>query len=182
MDAFPSDIRDEGEEVAPPAILELLAKGPGVPVSKDARLEAGWPGRIIHENSLAKAIGRIRTVLEPYSGYRLNAVYGKGYRLECPNSAADSGKLKQSSQRNSTKPHLWLGFAAAAILSVIVAVGMSRGTTAPLQESEEADALMAFISEDLILPTDPYAEVPTIPALRDVVERTAETMDERLAG
>ena len=40
---------------------------------------------------------------------------------------------------------------------------------------------MAFISEDLILPTDPYAPVPANPELRGVVERTAETMDERFA-
>jgi eukaryotic-like serine/threonine-protein kinase len=55
------------------------------------------------------------------------------------------------------------------------------GQTRRSARNAEADALLAFLSEDLILPTDPYAPVPSNPALRDVVERTAETMDERFA-
>lgn len=39
------------------AILGLLAAEAGEPVSKDALLEVGWQGRLVHENSLAKAIG-----------------------------------------------------------------------------------------------------------------------------
>jgi DNA-binding response OmpR family regulator len=63
------------------AILALLLRHAGAPVSKERLLEAGWPARIVHENSLAKAIGRLRDALGAH-GDCLKAVYGVGYKLE----------------------------------------------------------------------------------------------------
>lgn len=65
------------------AILGCLMSGHGAEVGKEELLLAGWPGRIVHENSLAKAISRLRKVLSP-AGASLEAVYGRGYRLELP--------------------------------------------------------------------------------------------------
>lgn len=62
------------------AILSLLLAERGNSVSKERLLEAGWPNRIVHENSLAKAIGRLRRALG-HDGDALKAVYGEGYRL-----------------------------------------------------------------------------------------------------
>src|SRR3546814_4626904 len=45
------------------AILSVLLSEDGKAVDKDRLLEAGWPGRVVHENSLAKAIGRLRRAL-----------------------------------------------------------------------------------------------------------------------
>jgi tetratricopeptide (TPR) repeat protein len=174
------------------AVLQRLAATPGEPVSKDALLEAGWPGRIIHENSLAKAIGRIRSALDAHEGYALTAVYGQGYQLNCP-ALADAAQSPASppAPAPTPMPAPWWRRAAPwlALGGIVGAIGMAalylRPAPAPApapQESREAAALMAFISEDLILPTDPYAEVPANPELRGVVERTAETMDERFAG
>lgn len=188
------------------AILHILWASAGQPVSKDILLEAGWPGRIIHENSLAKAISRIRGALAAQEGYVLRAVYGQGYKLECPapapppadaepeartrpeGSAGDGGYAAQG--RSAFGLPKWA--ATALILAAIAATGLAAShylgpapAAAPppaAQERAEAAALMAFISEDLILPTDPYAEVSANPELRSVVERTAETMDERFAG
>lgn len=61
-------------------ILSILLRNAGDEVSKEQLLEAGWPDRIVHENSLAKAIGRLRNALGG-SGSALKAVYGRGYRL-----------------------------------------------------------------------------------------------------
>jgi len=62
------------------AILSLLLGQIGEPISKDRLLEAGWPGRVVHENSLAKAIARLRHALGK-EGKRIEMIYGQGYRL-----------------------------------------------------------------------------------------------------
>jgi DNA-binding response OmpR family regulator len=62
-------------------LLALLLREANAPVEKERLLQEGWPGRLVHENSLAKAIGRLRTALAG-TGVRIVAVYGTGYRLE----------------------------------------------------------------------------------------------------
>ena len=63
------------------AILSLLLSEAGAPVSKDRLLETGWPASIVHENSLAKAIGRLREALGDNEDL-LTSVYGIGYKLD----------------------------------------------------------------------------------------------------
>jgi DNA-binding response OmpR family regulator len=63
------------------AVLSLLLDNVGAPVSKERLLEAGWPQTIVHENSLAKAVGRLREALGE-AGALLKAVYGIGYKLD----------------------------------------------------------------------------------------------------
>jgi non-specific serine/threonine protein kinase len=60
-------------------LLELLRHA-GEVVTKDELLEAGWPGRVVSENSLAKAISRLRQALGG-EGESIRAVHGYGYRL-----------------------------------------------------------------------------------------------------
>lgn len=62
------------------AILAALLEEAGGEVSKERLLQVGWPDRIVHENSLAKAIGRLRQVLGEH-GPALETVYGHGYKL-----------------------------------------------------------------------------------------------------
>jgi len=62
-------------------ILALLLREAPAAVQKERLLEEGWPGRLVHENSLAKAIGRLRKAFAE-TGVRIVAVYGTGYRLE----------------------------------------------------------------------------------------------------
>lgn len=62
------------------AILGVLLQEAGRDVSKERLLAAGWPDRIVHENSLAKAISRLRQALGP-QGDALETVYGYGYTL-----------------------------------------------------------------------------------------------------
>ena len=63
------------------AILALLLNGAGSTIDKDRLLRAGWPNRTVHENSLTKAIGRLRDALG-HHGAALKSVYGYGYRLD----------------------------------------------------------------------------------------------------
>lgn len=171
------------------AILAVLLERAGTNVGKDDLLKAGWPGRIVHENSLAKAIGRVRHALNANGNFTLEAVYGHGYRLDRLVDAGHDDSVDAPIEKPISPPRsrgkAWIlsGVAAALIVAALAAVFLA-GSEKPVAraDSSEADALLAFLSEDLILPTDPYAEVPANIGLRDVVERTAETMDERFAG
>jgi len=62
-------------------VLSALTDSFGECVSKDALLQAAWPAQLVHENSLAKAISRLRRGIEG-SGIEIAAVYGLGYRLQ----------------------------------------------------------------------------------------------------
>jgi len=63
-------------------ILRYLLEHADEVVTKEELLEAGWPGRVVAENSLAKAIGRLRSALGASAGIR--AVHGYGYRFSGP--------------------------------------------------------------------------------------------------
>ena len=61
-------------------MLLALLRHAGEIVTKDELLEAGWPGRVVSENSLAKAISRLRQALGE-DGDAIRVVHGYGYRL-----------------------------------------------------------------------------------------------------
>jgi TolB-like protein/DNA-binding winged helix-turn-helix (wHTH) protein/Tfp pilus assembly protein PilF len=62
-------------------VLRCLLEHSGRVVNKDRLLQVGWPGRVVSENSLTKAIGRLRQALEDPDGELLCTVHGYGYRL-----------------------------------------------------------------------------------------------------
>lgn len=61
-------------------VLLALLRHAGEVVTKDELLEHAWPGRVVAENSLAKAISRLRQALGK-DAEAIRAVYGYGYRL-----------------------------------------------------------------------------------------------------
>ncbi|HEU4814308.1 MAG TPA: winged helix-turn-helix domain-containing protein [Xanthomonadaceae bacterium] len=61
-------------------ILLALLRHSGEVVTKDELLDAGWPGRVVSENSLAKAVSRLRQALGDDAA-ALRVVHGYGYRL-----------------------------------------------------------------------------------------------------
>jgi len=62
-------------------LLLCLVRRAGEVVAKEDLLRVGWPGRVVTENSLAKAIGRLRLALGDPDGECLRVVHGYGYRL-----------------------------------------------------------------------------------------------------
>lgn len=60
-------------------LLALLLRA-GQVIGKDDLLEAAWPGRVVSENSLAKAISRLRRELGDEAAAPLQSVHGYGYR------------------------------------------------------------------------------------------------------
>ena len=61
-------------------VFLTLTENFGNCVSKDQLMKAGWPAQLVHENSLAKAISKLRQALDG-SGIEIAANYGVGYTL-----------------------------------------------------------------------------------------------------
>ncbi len=61
-------------------VMLALLRHAGEVVTKDELLDAGWPGRVVSENSLAKAVSRLRRILGD-DAEAIRAVHGYGYRL-----------------------------------------------------------------------------------------------------
>jgi DNA-binding response OmpR family regulator len=122
------------------AILSVLVNDAGRDVDKDRLLEAGWPGRVVHENSLAKAIGRLRLALGA-DGRALETVHGYGYRL-----ATDAGASVSSGPDRLPRPRRSRSVATgAAILALAGAaalwLGAFSGGERNLLRGEPADAV-----------------------------------------
>lgn len=174
------------------SVFELLLARSGEIVSKDELIEAGWNGRIVHENSLAKAIGRIRQVLGDERD-RLETVFGVGYQLQgeveilsdtqpgCGESVARARRTLRSTV--AANPIRYAAGAAVGLgTAILISLTIVRfdGVAAEQASASEADKLMELISQDLIDPADPYSSAPE-PGLRKVVDQIAATMDERFA-
>lgn len=68
-------------ERKPLEVLRYLLRHAGEVVTKDEVLEAVWPGRILSDTVLAKAISRLREVLGEAGAPAIKTVHGYGYRL-----------------------------------------------------------------------------------------------------
>jgi class 3 adenylate cyclase/predicted ATPase len=73
------------------ALLRVLATQPGVPVSKDALIEAAWPGLAVTESNLPVQIAALRRVLgeEPGGERWIETLPRRGYRYIGPVVSAD---------------------------------------------------------------------------------------------
>lgn len=78
-------------ERKPLEVLRHLLWHAGEVVTKDELLEAVWPGRVLSETVLKKAISRIREVLKDDSEAIVKTVRGYGYRLLAPVAVEHSG-------------------------------------------------------------------------------------------
>ncbi|MAW82541.1 MAG: hypothetical protein CMI63_20085 [Parvularcula sp.] len=120
-------LRDDDERVAldrsSAAILSALLAAQGEAIPKDRLLEIGWPGRVVHENSLAKAVGRLRKALGP-EGENLKAIYGAGYCLAVTSEDVDAEHSRPQPQgRRFLLP---LAGAALGAVAIVLFLTMPR--------------------------------------------------------
>lgn len=68
------------------ALLRVLAERPGVPVSKDALIQAAWPGLAVEESNLTVQIAALRRALakEPGGEQWIETLPRRGYRFVGP--------------------------------------------------------------------------------------------------
>jgi DNA-binding winged helix-turn-helix (wHTH) protein len=72
------------------ALLRVLVERAGVPVSKDALIEAAWPGLAIEESNLSVQIAALRRVPGEAGGEGwIETLPRRGYRYVGPVAAAD---------------------------------------------------------------------------------------------
>ena len=94
VDESRASVRVGGTEVALDRssydVLLALLRHRGEIVTRGELLDAGWPGRVVSENSLSKAISRLRPLLGA-DGACLRVVHGYGYRLAAAVSAGAAG-------------------------------------------------------------------------------------------
>lgn len=65
----------------PLELLMFFVRNPDEVLTREELFEAVWPGRIVSENSLTNAIGRLRSVLRDKDQQLIKSVYGYGYRF-----------------------------------------------------------------------------------------------------
>jgi DNA-binding response OmpR family regulator len=122
-------------------ILKLLAREAGNEVGKDRLIETGWTGRVVHENSLAKAIGRLRQGLGSEAA-ALQTVHGYGYRLDA--SPQLQAAVHETPARNRWRvPALAAGVVALAVAAVLTVQTTGRANIAQprLTKGEAADSI-----------------------------------------
>lgn len=175
------------------AVLLALLQAGGSPVDKDTLLTAGWPGRVVHENSLAKAISRLRQALAD-EGQRIEAVYGRGYQLTGAVQCKARGQpLREQGRPLAKRPprfyaagSVWgagglLLLAASTLVTVLAVIWARTALQQADAQWQRHEALLAFVSNDLLASTDPYATSAQQHALHDTVLQVAEQLDKRFA-
>jgi len=94
------------------AVLRVLVEKPGILISKDALIEAAWPGLIVEEGNLAVQIAALRRVLgqEPGADRWIETLARRGYRFIGPVSGSDREAMAAAPQlsivSNPTLPEL----------------------------------------------------------------------------
>lgn len=94
LDERARELRIEGRALALEAkameVLLCLLRRPGETLTKDELFDAAWPGRVVTEGTLAKAVMKIRAVLGDDRQTVIRTVHGFGYRLVQPVERLDS--------------------------------------------------------------------------------------------
>jgi TolB-like protein/Flp pilus assembly protein TadD len=82
------------------ALLRVLVERRGIPVSKDALMEAAWAGLTVEEANLAVQISALRRVFgeEPGGENWIETLPRRGYRFVGPASIRDQGAVTAASQ------------------------------------------------------------------------------------
>ncbi|MGB1560255.1 MAG: protein kinase domain-containing protein [Sinimarinibacterium flocculans] len=71
-------------EPKPLQLLLFLLRHAGEVVTKDELLDGVWPGRVLSDTVLSKAMGRLRQGLDDEAQALIKTVHGYGYRLVAP--------------------------------------------------------------------------------------------------
>lgn len=123
-------------------VFARLAERVGERVSKEELLAAAWPGRIVHENSVAKVISSLRAAIRG-SGLAITASYGMGYilheRQPAQVQAQAASGLEPDLPAAAGRPRRRLGVAALAAVCV---AGLAGGAAFVLHR--EANGHMPF--------------------------------------
>lgn len=139
------------------ALLSHFLRHAGELVHKDTLLEIGWSGRIVADNTLAKAIGRLRHLIGDDDGELIRVVHGYGYRLAAdverepampaaganPATAPAGETARSASAAVRGRPSRWL--LDGAVLLAVLAIGVA-GFVQPPKRAEAARAAPSIMA------------------------------------
>jgi DNA-binding response OmpR family regulator len=136
------------------SVFAALVERVGECVSKEELLRAAWPKQLVHENSLAKAISKLRRAVLG-SGLEIVAAYGVGYILREAVAVQAAEVVDMAPAATSVTPAKWLPskyFIAATVAVVLLAAGLSQRpiairSTPPLTH-DAPDALATILWVD----------------------------------
>src|SRR6516165_8806320 len=82
-------------------VLRALLERPGGPVSKDALMQAAWPGLAVEEGNLTVQIAALRRVLasEPGGESWIETLPRRGYRFVGPVARLDNRAVSMTASR-----------------------------------------------------------------------------------
>lgn len=141
------------------ALLAALIAHRGQTLGKEPLLAAGWPGRVVSENSLAKAISRLRQALGDERGELLRVVHGYGYRLAAsvtpePEDSRIGRELPEPTQD------------ARPLSPRVVQPGLRHGLNRALRRSAAVVALLLAFGLSWLLAGAPDPDLPDTDAAR----------------
>src|SRR5215471_12325275 len=92
------------------ALLHALVERPGTPISKDALIEAAWPGLIVEESNLSVQIAALRRVfgVEPGGERWIETLARRGYRFVGPQGTVVTASQVSTSPITVGSPSLTL--------------------------------------------------------------------------
>ena len=138
-------------------VLQALSEGFGDCVSKDALMRVGWPTQLIHENSLAKAISKLRRTIDG-SGLEIAAVYGVGYMLRDSDQTAATAETSPEPQpamrksRSGWRTVLMFSIGAVLLTAAVATLAVHWiGQAVPIRRSPPITN--AYFDSDSFLPT-----------------------------
>jgi transcriptional activator of cad operon len=121
-------IGPSGTERLEPKVMDLLfllAERPGQAFSKDEIMERLWPNVVVGDDTLARAVSRLRKALgdDPKAPTFIETLPKRGYRLIAP--VTDGGSIVAAVPVAVRKRTAWVSAVGAALVLVVVALGVS---------------------------------------------------------
>jgi DNA-binding winged helix-turn-helix (wHTH) protein len=131
------------------ALLGLLVERHGELVSKDAIMEAVWPGRVVEEANLNVQIGNLRRILDQNreQGSCIQTITGHGYRFVAPVTPDTGALIPAPSDDGPLSP-------PRVVLIVLPFAGLSG--------DRAQHYFAAGITEDLTIDLSPIADLLAI--------------------
>jgi len=153
----------------PPTVrraLALLLRNTGTVVDKDTFAREVWRGGAMSDESLARCISRLRREIERH-GYRLDAVYGVGYRLDPPApQAPDPERIALARQ---TERHARALLTQRTPEAITRALGLLRETVAAVP----AYAPVRLALAEALVTAIAWGLVETLPAVDEGLDAVA---------
>ena len=146
-------------------LLLYLLEHAGEVANKDDLLRVGWPGRVVGENTLAKAISKLRHAIGDDDGELIRVVHGYGYRLSgevamvlAPRPTTVPAPISAEPKPPATTARVWpwkpFALAAGLALAALAVWGWNR------KPATDAVAPAAIAIRPALPGEDVYAVLP----------------------